>query len=399
MTDLVEIKAATEGALAEMQKLVSKQDAEVKQYGAASAQTAASIEKLDKSFIQMQQDLQGRLDALEAKGNRPGFAGEAKTIGQQFTESAEFKGFLASGGRGNSPEFVAKDISNGAASAGKLTVPFVNPNIFTNPNRPTFVSDLLPKIPVNTDSVRIMRELVFTNSAAPQAGQLVAKAQSDLTYEDVALAVQTIAHYIIASRQVLDDVPRLQAMIDGRLQYGLQLALDNQLLYGSGTGNNLRGMLVDTAVQNKGTYAAPVAPATAGTAMIDHFRGALTMLQKQNFVNATGALISPDDWQTLELAKGTDGHYVWTNVNEGGQMRLWRVPVVVSNALLNNDFLVGDFSQAATIYTREGITVRTSESHADLFTKNGVAILGEERLAFGIELPKGIVKGKFSQTP
>ena len=262
MTDLVEIKAATEGALAEMQKLVSKQDAEVKQYGSASAQTAASIEKLDKSFIQMQQDLQGRLDALEAKGNRPGFAGEAKTLGQQFTESAEFKGY---DGSGNSQRFYQKDISNGVGSAADLRVPFVNPTIYANPDRPMFVSDLLRKIPVATDSVRIMRENVFTNNAAIQEGQLVAKGKSDITYTELALTVETIAHYIIASRQILDDVPRLQAMIDSRLQYGVNLKMDQQILYGAGGANNFTGMLVDAAVQTVGTYAAPVAPETAST--------------------------------------------------------------------------------------------------------------------------------------
>ena len=100
----------------------------------------------------------------------------------------------------------------------------------------------------------------------------------------------------------------------------------------------------------------------------------------------------------MELAKGTDGHYIWTNVNSGGETRLWRVPVVVSNALTGNDFLVGDFTQAASLYTREGFSVRISESHANLFVENGIAILGEERAAFGIELPKGICKGKFAQT-
>lgn len=104
-----------------------------------------------------------------------------------------------------------------------------------------------------------------------------------------------------------------------------------------------------------------------------------------------GALISPEDWEALELTRGTDGHYIWTNVNSGGETRLWRVPVVVSNALTGNDFLVGDFTQAASLYTREGFSVRISES-LNLFVENGIAILGEERAAFGIEFPWNICK-------
>lgn len=399
MTEIVEIKAATEQALGAMKELVAKQDAEIKAFGEASKETAAAIKKMDASFVQMAADHAGamtRLSAMEAKGNRPNFGGdERKSLGQLFTESAEFKGY---DGSGNSQRFYQKDISNAVGSAADLRVPFVNPTIYANPDRPMFVSDLLRKIPVATDSVRIMRENVFTNNAAIQAGQLVAKGKSDITYTELALTVETIAHYIIASRQILDDVPRLQAMIDSRLQYGVNLKMDQQILYGAGGANNFTGMLVDAAVQTVGTYAAPVLPETASTKKLDHFRKALTKLQQFNFYNATGAMISPEDWEALELAKGTDGHYIWTNVNSGGETRLWRVPVVVSNALTGNDFLVGDFTQAASLYTREGFSVRISESHANLFVENGIAILGEERAAFGIELPKGICKGKFAQT-
>lgn len=395
--ELKTIQAATEAALVKMQGLVAAQDAQIKSNGEVSAKTAAAIDALDKTLQQIEADKKGladRLSAVEAKGNRMGFGGQdGVTIGKAFTDSQEFKTYRG----GNSERFYAKDISNAGGSAQVLPTPY-RTDVAMNPNRPIFVADLLRKVPVNTDAVQIVRELAFTNNAAPQAGQLATKATSNITYSQEVVNVQTIAHSIIASRQILDDAPRLQALIDGRLQYGVQLAYDAQLLYGTGTANDFKGMLVDANVQNIGTYAAPVAPETASSKKIDHFRKALTALQNFNFYNATGAIISPSDWEAIELAKGTDGHYMWVNVNNGGEQRLWRVSVVLSGALTNNDFLVGDFSQAATLYTREGFSVRMSESHADLFLKNGIAILGEDRAAFGIELPKGLCKGKFAQT-
>ena len=77
---------------------------------------------------------------------------------------------------------------------------------------------------------------------------------------------------------------------------------------------------------------------------------------------------------------------------------MWRVPVVVSNAMQAGDFILGDFTLGAAVYTREGVTVRTSESHADYFVRNGVAVLAEERCALGIELPRAFVKGTFEAT-
>ena len=53
MTDIVEIKAATEQALGAMKDLVTKQDAEIKSFGEASKETAAAIKKMDAAFVQL----------------------------------------------------------------------------------------------------------------------------------------------------------------------------------------------------------------------------------------------------------------------------------------------------------------------------------------------------------
>src|SRR5699024_4125113 len=97
-------------------------------------------------------------------------------------------------------------------------------------------------------------------------------------------------------------------------------------------------------------------------------------------------------------AKGSDGHYIWVNVQNGGTQQLWRIPVVVSNSMQAGDFLMGDFTMGAALYNREGITVRTSGSDGDLFVRNGVAILAARPPALGGELPKAFVKGTFEAT-
>ncbi|POP66548.1 phage major capsid protein [Pseudomonas syringae] len=49
-------------------------------------------------------------------------------------------------------------------------------------------------------------------------------------------------HLFKASRQILDDAKALQSYIDARARYGLLLAEEAQLLYGSGAGANLQGL-------------------------------------------------------------------------------------------------------------------------------------------------------------
>ena len=385
--EIKELNEALEGATKEIKGALDNQALEVKSIQENAELTAKEIKSSVEGVNTELKSVDTRLTAMEVKANRPleGELIQHKSAGQQFTQSDEYKN--RQGYRTDHVELVTKDISNGAGSAGPLTTEYRNPTIFRDPNRQVLIRDLLTNIPVTDSAVEVMRELVFTNSAAPQAGELVDKAKSNITYSQETYVVQTMAHYIIASRQILADVPRLQAEIDNRLMYGLDLLSDAQLLLGDGTGNNLKGLLVDAAVPDLGASAAE-----AGTIWVDFIRSGVTTLQLANY-SATAVVVSPADWEILETSKGTDGHYIWATVPQGGEARMWRIPVVVSNGMPEGTFLMGDFAMGATIYDRQQKSVFTADQHADLFIKNGIAILAEERLAFAIERPNAFVKG------
>lgn len=413
--ELEAIQKATQDAIDTIKGLVENQDKEIKQAGAASAETSKALETATKAMEQLQADykgLQERLDKVEVKGARPGYGGpdERKTAGEVVVESAEYKRYIESGARGESTTISTvekKDIStNTTAAGGALTTPFIRDEILGDTALPpTFVMDLLPAIPVDSDAVQLFRELLFDNEAGPQWDQssgnkqLVDKPKSNITFESVTVPVETIAHYIITSRQIIADVNRLRGYVDGRLWYGLRQVLDEMILYGDGSGGEFMGFFEDPAVTDIGGFAPPATGTSEAAAMIDHFRKGITALQKFNYYRPTGAVISPEDWEKIETAKGSDGHYVWVNVANGADTRLWRVPIVPTNAVQEHDFLIADFNLAAAMYVREAYTVRVSEHHANLFVKNGLAILGEQRAALGIELPHAAVRGVFTEGP
>lgn len=401
--DATEIKTALEATTMQFKELLDTQSQEIKQFGETSAATAKQIKSVETTLEALAGDIKSidekhkdRIDELEAKSNRlMNGGGEAKkSMGDQFIDSDSYAEIKARGFRGESSSVEIKDITGLPASAGSLLTPYLRDAILREPDRTLFVRQLLNNVPVNTDAVQIFRELAFDNQAGFQPApsgeplQLGLKPKSDITFESDTVTVETIAHYIIASRQILSDAPRLRAYIDQRLVYGLNLKMDEQILYGDGSGQNFTGLLVDAAVQDVGAM-------SAGVTRIDHVRDAITMAQQANYYNVNGLVMGPQDWAEIEKAKGSDGHYIWVNVQDGGTPRLWRVPVVVSNAMEEGDFILGDWTMGAALYTREGITVRTSESHADLFVRNGVAILAEERAALGVELPLAFVKGSF----
>ena len=400
------IKSHLDTVKSEIKSAVEKRDAEVKQYGEATEQTrkalTAATERLDTIKSDMDR-MDGRIIEMEKAAQRQ-FAGvqEAKTYGQQFVESDAYKNARSNG---TNAHRVQKTISGLAASAGALVRPDRRPDVVVGAERPNFIRALLQSIPTSSNAVEVMRENVFTNSAAAQApssantaigaGEWQTKGQSNITYELVTVPIRTMAHWVPASRQVLSDAPMLQRLIDAKLMYGLNLLADSQLLYGNGLNQNLTGLMVDGDVSDIGEIATGTAAADLPGAMLDHIRAAITECQTNDYYNVNGLVINPVDWGTLETAKGSDGHYIWVTVPNGGESRLWRVPVIVSNAMTQGDFLLGDWTMGATIYDREQMDIRVSESHSDYFVKNGVAILAEERYGFGIELPKAFTKGSF----
>lgn len=412
--ELKELAQAMTEATAEVKSLKEKHDAELKATGAALAETktalaaaeeknaelVARFEKLDAKFADME---------VEAKRFKSGQRQEIKSIGQQFVESDVYAG-VKSANRGNGIPFECKDITNLAASAGALAPVVTDPEVYRSIGgmRQTRIRDLIPTVPTSSDSVRIMRMKTVTNSAAPQGtvagvggGELAAKAKSDYVWEEVTVPVSTVAHYVIASRQALSDSNMLRSLIDTELNYGLQLESDDQLLLGDGTGQNLTGILNDAAINNVGQLASGTLAANVPAAMIDHIRAAITECQKSEYYNINGIVMNPVDFSTLETAKATDGHYILmpfaaTNTTT---TQIWRVPVVISNAMPVGQFLLGDWTIGAKIYAREGVSVRVSESHGELFVKNGVVVLAEERYCLGVSRPKAFTKGDFTVAP
>ena len=405
--ELEAIKTHLDTVKSEIKSAVEKRDNEVKQYGEVTEQTrkalTAATERLDT--------IKGDFDRMDArvmemeKAAQRQFAGEqmSKSYGQQFVESAQYKGARSNG---TDAFRVEKTVSGLAASAGALVRPDRRPDVVVNAERPSFIRQLLQSIPTSSNAVEVMRENVFTNNAGVQApssastaigaGEWQTKGQSNITYQLVTVPVRTMAHWVPASRQVLSDAPMLQRLIDAKLMYGLNLLSDSQLLFGDGTNQNLTGLMVDSGVETVGQIAAGTTTAQRPGAMLDHIRAAITRCQTFDYYNINGIVLNPVDWGTLETAKGTDGHYIWVSIPNGGESRLWRVPVIVSNAMTANNFLLGDWTMGATIYDREQMDIRVSESHSDYFVKNGVAILAEERYGFGVELPKAFCKGLFT---
>lgn len=381
----VEIKGEFTKSLGKVQEIAEKALAEAEK---GTPMSKEAKEKADEALTSMN-EVKSRLDELDQKLARSGGDGdEPRTAGERFVEDDQFKAF-ASQQRPRGRVLVdVKDITSltadAAGSAGSLIQSDRRGMMVELPQRRLTVRSLL--LPGNTvsNSIEYEQEKLFTNSAAPVAEGAL-KPQSELQFEDKVANVRTIAHWMRTSVQILADAPALRSIIDQRLRYGLASVEEAQLLNGSGTGQNILGLVTAATA-----YAAP--GSLTATTQIDIVRLMILQAALAEYP-PNGIVMNPIDMAAIEMAKDGDGRYLIGNPQGTINKTLWGLPVVETQAMGVDKALVGAFNLAAQIFDRQDATVDVSTEDQDNFVKNKVTIRAEERLALAIYRPQAIVYG------
>jgi HK97 family phage major capsid protein len=386
MADIREIKGLVEGleAMRDAEQWASQPQDSVAQ---ASAYASQELQQVVQSF--------GR-----------------KSIGEAFLASAEFKSLLASGSanmpapyKSSSEVYSQKDLYSGLPTGTPGQFGTIQRDaLVVPPMRTKRVRDLFPSRTTTAAIIEYFRMTGFTNNAAPVAERngsaFAAKPQSSFTFVGEQAPVRTLAHWEAAHRNVLADEPQLRSIIDNELMYGLRLQEDAQILNGSGTGENLTGIMNTTGIQTY-NWSSGFYSATAGMSdtKADALRRAAT-LSFLAYYEPSGVVLHPNDWEDIELTKDGNGAYVVAvSVAMGGEQKLWRIPVVDTPAMTEGQALIGAFGTGAQIYDRESASIRISEQHADFFVRNAIVILAEQRLALAVKRPESFVKVTFNNAP
>ena len=367
-----------------------KAAAEVKKNGKALEETSAALAKAREDVA----DLAARMLELEQKGaRRPGGEPAFKSLGERVTGSAEFKSFVTGGARGTG-RIEVKMITSAPGSAGSLVEPDRIREPIMLPHRPLTVRALLQPGRTGSNLVYFVRQTGFVNNAAPVA-EGAQKPESNITFAPDTAAVKTIAHWIPVSRQAFDDVPGMESLIDGELRYGLDFVEEQQLLFGDGTGENLKGLATQAT-----PFAAPAglpSTATAGTAQdkIDTLLQGIVQAEVA-LLPASGIVLNTLDWAQIISAKDTTGQYLGNGPFGTLQGRsIWDLPIAVTTAMPTGKFLVGSLGTSAQIFDRLDAEVVVSSEDRDNFIKNTLTVRAEKRLALAVKRPAGIIYGSF----
>jgi HK97 family phage major capsid protein len=355
--------------------------------------TAGAKEKADEAIIGVN-EAKARLDEIEQKMARKGGeeGDEHKSLGERFAESDQVKGLLESGSsfRGKASLEVKATLTSlttdAAGSVGDALSNTRLPGILPLPQRRMTVRDLISPGRMDGNTLEYVKETGFTNSAGMVA-ETAAKPQSDIKFELYSTSARVIAHYMKASRQIMDDVSQLRSTIDGRLLYGLAYKEESQLLNGDNTGQNLYGIIPQATA-----YSAPTS--MLDTNIIDVLRLAMLQAALAEYP-ATGHVMNPIDWAVIETLKDTVGNYIIGNPQGTTQPTLWGLPVVATQAMTVRKFLTGAFKLGAQVFDRWAARVELATENEDDFIKNLVTILAEERLALAVYRPEAFIYGDF----
>lgn len=269
--------------------------------------------------------------------------------------------------------------------------------------RPLTIRDLVTSGGTTSDTVEYSRVTGFTNNAAPvpeatsagvtteYGGEVTTtaggrKPESAMTLERVSTPVKTVAHWIPATKRALSDAAQIRTLIDNFMRYGLEEELEDQIISGDDTGENFEGILEVSGLSSQAW----------DSNLLVTTRKAKTLVRTQGRATATAYVLNPEDNERIDLLRdgsgGSDdsGAFMFGSPTGTQQQTLWGLPRIESEAVPAGTGIVADWRQAV-LWDREQAGIQVTDSHADFFVRNLVAILAEMRAAFGVIRPAAFV--------
>lgn len=277
-------------------------------------------------------------------------------------------------------------------AGGLVPIPQVVPGVVEKLFQPLRFEQLLSAQQATTNTVRYIVEGTASSAAAGVA-EGGTKPESSIALSTLDEAIKRIATVIITSDELLEDAVNVQSFINNRLSLFVNIESERQLLRGTASGNEVQGILTGRGVP---VYAGGTA---AGDYAAQLFK-AMNGCRGSSFVEPEWVVMHPTDWQKLRLLQDSANQYLgggpfqgqyggMQQIGPSGQVTgaadtVWGKPVYVTTAIGGAGTALIGSSAAACIWSRGGLSVEATNSHASLFVTDQVAIRAERRLGLTV---------------
>jgi HK97 family phage major capsid protein len=281
----------------------------------------------------------------------------------------------------------------GSQTTGVLQIDRI-PGITPEARQVLTIRDVFTATPTTLQIIDFVKVSSAMSIASPQT-EANTKAENAVTFTPASERIRTIATWIPATRQILDDFQELANFINTTLRYYVDLAEELQLVAGDGTGENLNGLIPQASNFNTALLSA-----SAGWNKIDVIGRAIQQLSEAKEINPSFVVLNPRDWNDMRLTKDQFGRYILGDPQATVMPMLFNRTVIETTSIDAGTFLVGSGDQAAAeIRDRMETQIEISTSHSDYFVKNLVAVRGEKRVALIVKRPNAFVNGTFTTSP
>lgn len=363
--------------------------------------------------------LQKQVDAIDVKmAERHAAAAPEKNLFETLSEDESLKRFMRDKSGSIVLHLDGKQVKQlyerktavtetavGVQTTGVLTIERI-PGIVPEARQELTIRDLLVARP----TTQLVVDFVKVN-AAPALGspqtEASDKAENAVTFTAVSQQVRTLATWIPASKQVLDDMVELMGYLQVALPYYVDKMEELEILSGDNTGVHLNGLITQATSFNTGL----LLPVSAGWNRIDILGRAIQQITAAKELQPTFFVCHPTDWWSIRLTKDSYGRYILGSPQEPAGLpasaglvamppKVFGLTPVVTTNIASGTFLVGSGSPIATeIRDRMGMTVEISTSHSDYFVKNLIAIRAEKRMCLVVKRPASYISGTFTTSP
>ena len=373
MSDLKAFETALESKLAEQKaEVASVTEKAAKQFDSKVEQINEQMEKSNKTLAEALNEVKeakaafGKLSAKAESKVATSYADHVNMIKSEIGAAIEkgwneIKSAARNGGKGFSADIDLKAV--GVMTIGNNLTGSVYTSYVDNPALRSFVNPHLRSvfniIPVSTGSVSFPRgnTPVGEGSFGKQT-EGSGKPQVDYDVTVVNTALSFIAGYAKVSRQMIDDLPFLQAYLQQSLIEDFQKAEDTYYLNaiassataGSSSGANTAEKFIDYVAQLGALNWTP------NLALTTHAGWAAMLKTKPSDYSLPGGMV----------------------IDNNGNVRIVGVPVIPHSLVTASKIYVMDTTKFA-IAQQSGLAVRSTEFDQDDFIKNLITFRAEAR--------------------
>lgn len=392
--DLKERLAKAEAAAKDGQKLAEDAKTELKNITEKQAELLKQHEK-------QQKDLDAMATAMARKGGDFGGANGHKSLfdvfGEKLAKAAAEEGGLLNQAKNAKNGIMVDDEANFRQKAvGDLSTAtnitgtlFTLPQVLTGIEQPPMEEHIRQYMTTGSTNSNLVRyvQAVRGEGGFGMVAEGALKPQLDYDLTVVDAPVRKIAGHIRVPEEMVEDIPFLTTLLATLGMEDLKLKEDEQVLYGTGTGDNLKGVFA---------FAQAFAPGTFRVTSPNLWDILVAMrLQIRNLkYRPTAAFVSPTVYAQMRVAKNTQNNYLFPmlQTNPNGSFSVDGVTVVENMALADGDIIMGNFRTGAILLDRKQAAIRSYDQDRDNAIRNLITFVIEERVALPVPQPLSFVK-------